>query len=109
MKFAARNPGPLLLRRLPEAWEPADFRRITLTACSPTLGARVEGVDLSQTLDAEVFAELDRALLEWKVLFFREQPLSEAAHAAFAERLKLQGLVDRTDVVRCNPRASPSP
>ena len=86
MKFAARSPGPLVLRRLPETWEPAVFRHITLTPCAPTLGAQVDGVDLSRALAREVFAELDRALLEWKVLFFREQPLSEAAHAAFAER-----------------------
>ena len=86
MKFSARSPGPLQLRRLPEHWEPAVFQRIELTPCAPTLGAVVSGVDLHEPLDDELFAELDRALLEWKVLFFRDQPIDAAAQALFSQR-----------------------
>ena len=86
MRLTARTPGPLRLQRLPDTWEPADFQQIRLTPCAPTLGAWVEGANLSQPLSEELFAELDRALLEWKVLFFRDQHLSEAAQANFATR-----------------------
>jgi taurine dioxygenase len=40
------------------------------------IGAQVEGVDLRQGLSGELRDDLNRALLEWKVLFFRDQPLS---------------------------------
>jgi taurine dioxygenase len=60
--------------------------RIRIKPAAPALGAFIEGVDLSQSLDAELFDELDRALLEWKVLFFRDQAIDVEAHAAFASR-----------------------
>ena len=85
MKFNARSPGPLQLRRLPAHWEPAVFRRIALTPCAATLGAVVSEVDLSRPLDDGLFGELDRALLEWKVLFFRDQAIDAAAQATFAQ------------------------
>ena len=47
------------------------------------LGAEISGIDLSQPLPSEVFAELHQALIEFKVLFFRDQELSPAQHIAF--------------------------
>ena len=82
-------PGPRTLRCLPDGWEPAEFKRLRLTPCAATIGALVEGVDLSVHVDDELFAELDRALLEWKVLFFRDQMLSPVEHASFAARCAL--------------------
>jgi taurine dioxygenase len=49
-------------------------------------GAELDGVDLSGDLPDAVIAELRRALLEYKVIFFRNQPLDGAAHVAFARR-----------------------
>lgn len=47
-----------------------------------TLGAEVEGIDLSGDLDEEVVGQVRQALIEHKVLFFRDQhnltPLSQA-------------------------------
>jgi taurine dioxygenase len=43
-------------------------------------------VDLGQPCDDGVFAELRAALAEWKVLFFRNQPLTKRQHADFAAR-----------------------
>ena len=37
-------------------------------------------------MDDELFAELDRALLEWKVLIVRDQPIDVAAQGALALR-----------------------
>jgi taurine dioxygenase len=45
-----------------------DVRRV-----SPSLGAEIRGIDLSRGLDPDTCAEVRRALLEYKVLFFREQ------------------------------------
>ena len=37
------------------------------------IGARIEGVDLSADLDSATVLEINSALLEHKVIFFREQ------------------------------------
>ncbi len=66
--------------------EALDFSRIQVTPLAPVIGAEVHGVDLSQPLDDETFAEVERAFLEFKVVFFREQDLSAKQHLAFAER-----------------------
>lgn len=50
------------------------------------LGAEILGVDLCRDIDDATFAQLNEALLEHEVLFFRDQPMSPAAHAAFANR-----------------------
>lgn len=57
---------------------------LDLAPCTPVIGAGVRGVDLAESLDAAVLAELKRALLEWKVLFFRDQQLTAARHAEVA-------------------------
>lgn len=55
-----------------------------ITPVSPALGARVSGIDLSAPLDARRHAELEQALLQYQVLFFRDQPLSPQQHARLA-------------------------
>ena len=51
---------------------------------SPHLGAFIEGVDLTQPLDAPAVAEIKGALLEFGVIFFRNQHISGAQHLEFA-------------------------
>jgi taurine dioxygenase len=46
-------------------------------------GAEILGVDLSTPLDAAVVAEIRAALLRWKVVFFRDQDITQAQHIAF--------------------------
>ena len=41
---------------------------------------------MADDLSDEVVADVARALAEYKVLFFRDQPLTSAQHAAFARR-----------------------
>ena len=53
---------------------------------SPTVGAEIGGIDLTQPLDDPTYDELHRALLKHKVLFFREQDLTQEQHIAFARR-----------------------
>ena len=51
-----------------------------------TIGAELSGLDLSQDLSDSVVAELRQALLDYKVVFFRDQDLTAAQHVAFARR-----------------------
>jgi len=48
------------------------------------LGAVVENLDLTSTISPSVFGELNQALLEYEVLFFRDQPLEPKDHAQLA-------------------------
>jgi alpha-ketoglutarate-dependent sulfate ester dioxygenase len=56
------------------------------TPVGATLGAEIAGVDLTAELPDPVVEELHQALLDYKVLFFRDQPLTAAQHVAFARR-----------------------
>jgi taurine dioxygenase len=58
---------------------------LELRSCSGSIGAEVTGFDLCQTLDKQRFGELNRALLEHQVLFFRDQSLTPENHAGLAE------------------------
>jgi len=78
------HPGPRQLRRTPDDWVDQPYTRFTLRPISPTIGAVVSGVSMADAVDAELFQQLNRALLEWKVLFFRDQHLTHAEHSAFA-------------------------
>ena len=62
----------------------ARLRRAALLGA--TLGAEISGVDLATDLPDEVVAELRQALLDYKVIFFRDQPLTPGQHVAFARR-----------------------
>jgi taurine dioxygenase len=61
-------------------------QRLSLAPYSPTIGADVSGIDLREHLADEVIAELRQGLLDWKVLFFREQDLTTEQHLDFARR-----------------------
>jgi taurine dioxygenase len=76
--------GPRDLRRVGESWSPASYARLSLAPLSPTIGAEVSGVDLRGPFPAELVEELRSAILEWKVLFFRDQHLTGEEHRAFA-------------------------
>jgi taurine dioxygenase len=62
------------------------YERIRVHMLSPTIGAEVEGVDLGEPLDDATLAEVRRALLQCKVIFFRNQPITPAEQVAFARR-----------------------
>lgn len=62
-------------------WQHFDVRRL-----GATIGAEILGLDLTAPLPAAVVAELRQALLDYKVIFFRGQPLSAAQHVAFGKQ-----------------------
>lgn len=78
------HPGPRVQRRVPEGWADEPYTRFTVEGLTPTIGAIVTGLSLAQDVDAELFEQLNRALLEWKVLFFRGQDITGEQHASFA-------------------------
>jgi alpha-ketoglutarate-dependent sulfate ester dioxygenase len=61
-------------------------KRVGLAPATSVIGAYVNGIDLRESLDDEVIGELSNALGRWKVLFFREQPISYDQQIAFASR-----------------------
>ncbi len=62
-------------------WPHFDVRRL-----GATIGAELSGVDLTSDLPDEIIRDIRRALGEYKVIFFRRQPLTAAQHVAFARR-----------------------
>jgi taurine dioxygenase len=60
--------------------------RVEVSPLTGTIGAELGGVDLSQDLDAETVADIRRALLDHKVVFFRDQTLDYQGQVAFAQR-----------------------
>ena len=47
------------------------------------VGAEILGVDLTRPLDPAVVAEIRATLLRWKVVFFRDQDVTQEQHIAF--------------------------
>jgi taurine dioxygenase len=77
--------GPRVPRRTPDGWVDRPYELFSVVPYSPAIGAEITDVDLCNVDDA-LFEDLHRALLEWKVLFFRGQQLDRDSHAAFARR-----------------------
>ena len=68
-----------------QATKIADYSRIRVEPLTGTIGAEVAGVDLRE-LDEGTFAEIRDAWLAHKVLFFRDQQLSQGEHVAYGRR-----------------------
>lgn len=62
---------------------------IRIEPCSRYIGAEIEGVDLSQDMDAATFAEVERAWNEHSVLVFRGQNLQPEELVSFSGRFGL--------------------
>jgi len=76
--------GPRVMRRVPDDWTPREYSLLELEPYTEVIGAEVRGVDLRAPLTDELRAEIHAALLEWKVLFFRDQHVSSEQQLAFA-------------------------
>jgi taurine dioxygenase len=62
------------------------WRHLEVRRLGTTIGAELSGPDLTSELDDEVIDEIRQALHDYKVIFFREQPMTPAQHVAFARR-----------------------
>lgn len=106
--------GPRALHRVPEEWEDRPYELFVVVPQGRIIGAEIRGLDLSLPLSPPVREEINRALLEWKVLFFRGQRLSSDAQRAFArhwgelETNPLLATGEAPDVVRFGRSAVPT-
>jgi len=62
------------------------WRHFEACRLGTTVGAEISGLDLTAELDDEVIDELRQALHDYKVIFFRDQPMTPGQHVAFARR-----------------------
>ncbi|MGW0536698.1 TauD/TfdA dioxygenase family protein [Streptomyces sp. NPDC003032] len=76
--------GRRTLRRLPEGWQERPYDLIDVVPQGRLIGAEIRGVDLARPLAPALRDELNRALLEWKVLFFRGAHITAEQQRAFA-------------------------
>lgn len=78
--------GPRVTARTPAGFDNRPYTLFGVHPVAPTIGAEIDGVDLAAPMGDELRAELHRALLEWKVLFFRDQDITRGQQRAFAAR-----------------------
>ncbi|BAY60463.1 taurine catabolism dioxygenase TauD/TfdA [Calothrix brevissima NIES-22] len=62
------------------------YKHIEVKQVAGFIGAEIGGVDLSRSLSDEQVQEIRKALLKWKVLFFRNQNIDHAAQVEFTSR-----------------------
>jgi taurine dioxygenase len=60
-----------------------EFETIQVEPLSPTVGAEIRGFRMDGNISSEQLAEIRQALLNWKVIFFRDQDVSIEEHVAF--------------------------
>jgi alpha-ketoglutarate-dependent taurine dioxygenase len=60
--------------------------QLHVTPLEPTIGAEISGVNLAEPISDAVRDEIKATLLQYKVVFFRDQNLNVDQHAAFAAR-----------------------
>lgn len=77
-----------------------EFRNFTAAPVSGTLGARIDGLDLTQPLNADAAEEIQQALVHYHVLFFHDLDLTPAQHTAFAKvfgNVQMGGTIPRLE------------
>jgi taurine dioxygenase len=60
--------------------------QLDVVRCQPTIGAEIRGLDLARPLTAEVFKAVYDALLEYKIIFFRDQHITSEQQIAFGQQ-----------------------
>lgn len=76
--------GTRVLQPFPEGWEERPYELIEVIPQTRVIGAEIRGADLTRPLTPALREEINRALLEWKVVFFRGAGLAPEQQAAFA-------------------------
>jgi taurine dioxygenase len=81
--------------------------RFDVQPISGVLGAEILGPDLSKPLSADAFDQIHRALIDFGVIFFRDQSLTHSEQIAFSARFGpldvhpiANGLEDHPEVIR---------
>ncbi|HEY2595420.1 MAG TPA: TauD/TfdA family dioxygenase [Chloroflexota bacterium] len=78
--------------RADEARDVYEAAGLKVTPAGPVLGAEIAGVDLGRPLEPATVAAIRTALLQYKVIAFRDQDISHEAHVAFGRHFgELEG------------------
>ena len=75
---------------------------MTVSPLTPAIGAEIGNIDLRQVSGDEI-ADIRAALLEHKVVFFRDQSLTQAEHIAFARQFGELEIHPATPKSQSNP------
>ncbi|MCE7795390.1 TauD/TfdA family dioxygenase [Sphingobium sufflavum] len=59
------------------------YDHLAVTPLTPTIGAEIDGIDLSQPITPAQAADIQRALHDWRVVFFRDQRIDNDQLKAF--------------------------
>ena len=76
-----------------------DYDHIRVEPITGSIGAEISGIDLRE-VDDDIIAEIDDAWLAHKVLFFRDQELTQAQHVAYGAsfgELEVHPFTDQRD------------
>jgi taurine dioxygenase len=65
------------------AWSHPAPARIVVEPVTPVVGAEIRGVDLRAPLDPETLEEIRAAIRQWRVIFFRDQDITNDELKAF--------------------------
>ena len=75
---------------------------ITVSPLTPAIGAEIGNIDLRQVSSDEI-ADIRATLLEYKVVFFRDQTLTQAEHISFAREFGDLEIHPATPKAQSNP------
>ena len=76
----------VMLQGLNSSFENAASHMLDVQPLSIHIGAEIDGADLSRPLSDDQIAEIRATLLQWKVVFFRNQSLNHQEHIDFARQ-----------------------
>ncbi|OCQ99083.1 taurine dioxygenase [Nostoc sp. MBR 210] len=62
------------------------YQHLEIKPVAGRIGAKILGIDLSANLSDEIISEIRQALIQYKVIFFRNQNLDANGQVAFARR-----------------------
>lgn len=63
-----------------------DQHQLAVVPLTGAMGAEIHGVDLAQDMDAKTFGAIHQVLLDYGVIFFRNQNITPTQQMAFAKR-----------------------
>ena len=66
--------------------KPSSYQNIEIRPITGAFGTEILGVDLSEPLPDAVFNEINQALLDYHVIFFRDQDITPRQHVDFGRR-----------------------
>ena len=63
------------------------YKNITVNPIAGSLGAEIQNVDLSETISDEIISDVYKALLDFQVIFFRNQKFEPISQKLFAKKI----------------------